>query len=159
MRLQKQHMWSRHHCPVIKITMTANKLFSSRTPSLSCRHIRGRYNGGRRPSSDDSLHSSTVIPPSALGKPSIMKRYHRRWTMRWGVTARSPTMVTLHDTRFVECRCCNDGWTMKTVVTWQSWASMIPAPGQQVPKPVHSHIASCSPPPPPLPPPPRTVSS
>ena len=39
------------------------------------------------------LHSSTVIPPSALDKPSIMKRYHRRRTTRWGVTARSPTMV------------------------------------------------------------------
>ena len=40
----------------------------------------GRYHGGRRPSSDDSLHSPTVIPPSALDKPSIMKRYHRRRT-------------------------------------------------------------------------------
>ena len=30
-----------------------------------------------------------------------MKRYHRRRTTRWGVTARSPTMVTLHDTWFV----------------------------------------------------------
>ena len=48
---------------------------------------------------------------------------------RWGVTARSPTMVTLHDTRFVECRWWNDGWTVKTVVTWRSSASMIPAPG------------------------------
>ena len=44
--------------------------------------IRGRYHGGRRPSSDDSLHSPTVIPPSALDKPSIMKRYHRRPTTR-----------------------------------------------------------------------------
>ena len=33
----------------------------------------GRYHGGRRPSSDDSLHSPTVIPPPALDKPSIMK--------------------------------------------------------------------------------------
>ena len=44
----------------------------------------------------------SFIPPSALDKPSIMKRYHRRRTTRWGVTARSPTMVTLHDTRFVD---------------------------------------------------------
>ena len=44
--------------------------------------IWGRYHGGRRPSSDDSLHSPTVIPPSALDKPSIMKRYHRRRTTR-----------------------------------------------------------------------------
>ena len=88
----------------------------------------GRYHGGRRPSSDDSFHSPTAIPPSALGKPSIMKRYHRRWTTRWGVTARSPTMITLHDTRFVECRWWNDGWTVQTVVTWRSSASMIPAP-------------------------------
>ena len=88
----------------------------------------GRYHGGRRPSSDDSLHSPTVIPPSPLDKPSIMKRYHRRWTTRWGVTARSPTIVTLPDTRFVEWRWWNDGWTVKTVVTWRSSASMIPAP-------------------------------
>ena len=32
---------------------------------------RGRYHGGRRPSSDDSFHSPTVIPPSALDKPSV----------------------------------------------------------------------------------------
>ena len=38
----------------------------------------GQYHGGRRPSSDDSLHSPTVIQPSAVDKPSIMKRYHRR---------------------------------------------------------------------------------
>ena len=31
------------------------------------------------------------------------------------MTARSPTMVTLHDTRFVERRWWNDGWTVKTV--------------------------------------------
>ena len=56
---------------------------------------------------------------------------NRRQTTRWGVTARSPTMVMLHDTRFVECRWCNDGWTVKTVVTWRSSASMIPAPGRK----------------------------
>ena len=42
----------------------------------------GRYHGGRRPSSDASLRSPTVIPPPALEKPSIMKRYHRRRTTR-----------------------------------------------------------------------------
>ena len=69
-----------------------------------------------------------AITPSALDKPSIMKRYHRRRTTRWCVTARSPTMVTLHDARFVECRWWNDGWTVKTVVTWRSSAFMIPVP-------------------------------
>ena len=58
----------------------------------------GRYHGGRRPSSDDSLHSPTVIPPSALDKPSIMKRYHRRQKC-----SHSSTMVTLDDSEFVEC--------------------------------------------------------
>ena len=77
----------------------------------------GRYHGGRRPSSNDSLHSPTVIPPSALDKPSIMKRYHRRPTCSHTSSRRSPMMVTLHDTRFVECRWWNDGWTVKTVVT------------------------------------------
>ena len=92
---------------------------------------RGRYHGGWRPSSDDSFHSPTVNPPSAHDKPSIMKRYIRRRTTRWGVTARSPTMVTLHDSRFVKCRWWIDGWTVKTVVTWRSSASLIPAPGHR----------------------------
>ena len=89
---------------------------------------RGRYHGGRRPSSDDSLHSPTVIPPSALDTPSITKRYHRRRTCSHTSPRRSPTMITLHGTRFVECRWWNDGWTLKTVVTWRSSASMVPAP-------------------------------
>ena len=59
----------------------------------------------------------TVIPPSALDKPSIMKRYHRRRTCSHTSSRSSPTMVTLHDTRFVECRWWNDGWSVKTVVT------------------------------------------
>ena len=78
---------------------------------------RGRYHGSRRPSSDDSFHSPTVIPPSSLDKPSIMKRYHRRRTCSHTSPRRSATMVTLHDTGFVECRWWNDGWTVKTVVT------------------------------------------
>ena len=95
----------------------------------ACQRVRGRYHGGRRPSSDDSFHSPTVIPPSALDKPSIMKRYRRWRTCSHTSPRRSPTMVTLHDTRFVECRWWNDGWTVKTVVTWRSSASMIPALG------------------------------
>ena len=71
---------------------------------------------------------TTVIPPSALDKPSIMKRYYRRRTCSHTSPRRLPTMVTLHDTRFVECRCWNDGWTTKTVVIWRSSASTIPAP-------------------------------
>ena len=55
--------------------------------------------------SQSNRHST--IPPSALDKPSIMKRYHRQRTTRWDVTAHSPTMVALHDTRFVECRWWN----------------------------------------------------
>ena len=92
----------------------------------------GRYHGGQQPSSDDSFHSLTIIPPSALDKPSIVKRYHRRQTTRWGVTACSLTMVMLQDTQFVKCWWWNDSWTVKTVVTWQS-ASMIPAPGIALP--------------------------
>ena len=66
--------------------------------------IRGGYHGGRRPSSDDSFHSPSVIPPSALDKPSTMKRYHRRRTCSHTSPRRSSTMVTLYDTRFVESR-------------------------------------------------------
>ena len=97
--------------------------------SSPCKQIMAQYHGGWWPSSDDSFHSPTIILPSPLEKPSIMKRYHHRRATRWGVTARSLTMVTLHDTRFVECRWWNDCWTVKTVVTWWSSASMIPAPG------------------------------
>ena len=42
------------------------------------RKRRGRYHGGRRLSSDNSLHSPTVIPPSALDKQSIIQGCH--WT-------------------------------------------------------------------------------
>ena len=66
--------------------------------------IRGRYDGGRRPSSDDSFHSPIVIPSSALDKPSITKRYHRRRKCSHTSPRRSPMMITLHETRFVECR-------------------------------------------------------
>ena len=76
---------------------------------------RGRYHGGRRLSSDDSFHSPTVIPPSALDKPSIIKRYQRRRTCSHTSPRRSLAMETLDDTRFVECRWWNDGWTVKTV--------------------------------------------
>ena len=73
-----------------------------------------RYHGGRRPSGDDSFHSPTVFPPSALDKPSIMKRYYRRWSCSHTSPRRSPTMVTHHDTQFVECRWWSDVWTVKT---------------------------------------------
>ena len=96
----------------------------------------GRYHGGRRPSSDDSFHSPAVIPPSALDKPSITKRYHRRWTYNHTSPRLLPTMVTLHFTRFVEYRRWNDGWTVKTVDTWQSSASMIPDPGVSIGVPI-----------------------
>ena len=85
---------------------------------------RGLYHVGRRPACDDSFHSPTVIPPSALDKPSVMKHYHRRRTCSHTSPRHSPTMVTFHDSRFVECRC----WTVKTVVTRRSSAYMIPAP-------------------------------
>ena len=94
---------------------------SHKSPVLSCFGVwiltSYRYHGGRRPSSDDSFYSATIIAPSALDKPSVMKRYHRRRTCSHTSPRRSPTMVTLHDIRFVECRWWKDGWTVKTVVT------------------------------------------
>ena len=60
--------------------------------------------------------------------PSIIKRYHRGRPCSHTSPRRSPTMVTLHDTRFVECRWWDDGWTVKTVVVWRPSTSMIPAP-------------------------------
>ena len=89
------------------------RLLESHSKGWLCCKIWGRYHGGRRPSSDDSFHSPTVISPSAPDKPSITKHYHRRRTTRWSVTAHLPTMVTLHNTRFVECRSWDDGWTVK----------------------------------------------
>ena len=107
-------------------------LHSPTTCKVHHGQIWGRYHGGRRPSSDDSFHSPTVIPPSALDKPSIMKRYHRRRTCSHTSSRCSQTMVTLHDTRFVEFRGWNDGWAVKTVVTRRSSASMLPALAQIV---------------------------
>ena len=52
----------------------------------------GLYHGGRPPSRDDSFHSATAIPPSALDKPSIVKRCHRRRTCSHTSLRRSPTM-------------------------------------------------------------------
>ena len=88
-----------------------------------------RYHGGWLPSSEDSFHSLTIIPPSALDKPRIMECYLCRRVMRWGVTAHSPMMVTLRDTQFVEGWRWNDGRTVKTVIAWWSSTSMIPVPG------------------------------
>ena len=130
---------------------------------------RGRYHGGRRPSSDDSFHSPTVIPPSALDKPSIMKCYHRRRACSHTSPRRSPTMVTFHDTRFVECRWWNDGWIVKdcrhlTVVGLHDTG---PRPPQLTVircagfcavrgwlRAVCQYLSSVTPPPPPPPPPP-----
>ena len=78
-----------------------------------------------RQSSQSNRHSTI-----GTQQTSTMQRYHQRRTTRWDVTARSLTMITLHDTRFVKCQWWNDGWTVKTVVTWQSSASMVLAPGQ-----------------------------
>ena len=56
------------------------------------KYTRGRYHGGRRPSSDDSFHSPTVIPPSSLDKSSIMKPYHHRQTCSHTSPRRSPIL-------------------------------------------------------------------
>ena len=109
-------------------TPIAKKVTNIKTAGNAICCSGGRYHGGRRPSVDDS---PTVITPSALDKPSITKRCHRRHTS----SRLSRTMVTLHDTRFVEWRWLNGGWTVKTVVTWRSWAWMIPAAGVRLPHP------------------------
>ena len=75
-----------------------------------------------------TVFSATVIPPSPLDKLSTMKHYHH-WRMCSHTSPRClRMMVTLHDTWFVKCRFWNDGWTVNTVVTWRSSASMIRAP-------------------------------
>ena len=112
-------------------TYVTNHKLSTQKKAMTCDlswlpfEIWGRYHGGWRPSSDDS---PATIPPSALNKPSITKRYHRRRTWSHTSPRRSPTMVTLHETRFVECRWWNGGWT---VVIWRSSTSMIPAPDSE----------------------------
>ena len=65
---------------------------------------------------DDSFHSPTVTPPSALDKSSIMKRYHRRRTCSHTSPRRSPTVVTLHDTGFVALRLDSENCRHLTVV-------------------------------------------
>ena len=65
-------------CNKLRIYLPYLGYFAQETCEVVISSSRGRYHGGRRPLSDDSFHSPTVIPPSALDKPSIMKRYHRR---------------------------------------------------------------------------------
>ena len=93
-----------HGSPRNRPTSAASFLPTSFLHAIKAMMLWGCYHGVRRPSSDDSLHSPTVIPPSALDKPSIMKCYHRRRTCSHTSSRRSPTMVTLHDNRFAECR-------------------------------------------------------
>ena len=98
------------------------RLLAHRIVGLVVRHLPqewhawGQYHGGRRPSSDDSFHCPTVIPPSALDKPSIIKRCHHRQMYIHTSPHSSTTMLTLYDTQFVECQWWNDGWTVKTVI-------------------------------------------
>ena len=94
------------------------------TPVATLPGAWGQYHGGRQPPTDDSFHSPIVISASALDKPSIMKCYYRRRTCSHTSPCRSTTMTTLHDTRFVECQWWNDGWTVKTVVTWPPLAAL-----------------------------------
>ena len=82
---------------------------------------RGQYHEGQQSSSDDSFHSPTVIPPSALNKPSIMKHHHRQWTCSHTLPRHSTTMVTLHDT--LVCQVPMVEWRMDCET------SMIPAFG------------------------------
>ena len=66
---------------------------------------------------DSQVTTVFIVQPSfryrPSANPSIMKRYHRRRTCSHTSPRRSPTMVTLHVTRFVECLWWNDGWTVK----------------------------------------------
>ena len=119
---------------------------------------------------DHQVTTVFTVQPSfhhrhSINRSSIMKRYRRRWARSHTSPRRLPTMVTLYDSRFVECRWWNDGWTVKTVVTWRSSASMIPAPGLQfsrwTPWPLgqqgdltqgmdlKEQLNTCTPPPPP----------
>ena len=109
--------------------MRSFKFSLRRTILTPCTSSFLNWPGARIMEADDrqltTVFSLTIIPPSAHDKPSIMKLYHRWRTCSHTSPRCSSTMVTLHDTRFVECQWWNDGWT---VVTWQSSASTIPAP-------------------------------
>ena len=70
---------------------------------------RGRYHGGRRPSSDDSFHSPTVIPPIGTGQ----NEYHEALPSSSNVEVRCDctfaddghlTVVGLHDTGPRSCK-------------------------------------------------------
>ena len=71
------------------------------------------------------IHSPTVIPPSALDKPCIMKRYHRRQTCSH-TSPRSPTVVRpkIHGytgckrTCAVELYCVFDQCMKQNVLSW-----------------------------------------
>ena len=86
---------------------------------------------------DDCQVTTVFTVQPSFDKPSIMKHYHRQRTTRWSVNANPLTILTLHVTPFVKGRWKNDVWTVKTVVTWRSSASMILAPGWKIlPRPI-----------------------
>ena len=58
-------------CYGIELGITLFHDGSAPLPKTPRAFIWGRCHGGRRPSSDDSFHSPTIIPPSALEKPTI----------------------------------------------------------------------------------------
>ena len=86
---------------------------------------------------EDDDRQVTTVQPSFHHRHSTNRECHEALPssandeVRCDCTFADMTMVTLHDTRFVECRWWNDGWTVKSVVTWRSLDSMIPAPEQQ----------------------------
>ena len=109
-------------------TLTTKSLLWPCNTRRHC-NTRDRYHGGRWPSGDDSFHS-----------PSFHHQ-HSTNQVSWSVTIVDECAVTHHLVvrwrwlrfmilGFVKCRWWNDGWTVKTVVTWWSSASMIPAPGR-----------------------------
>ena len=64
---------------------------------------RGRYHGGRRPSSDDSLHCPTVIPPWAFDKPFSLSNRHSTIGIRQTVFTAQPSFHHRHSTNHFHC--------------------------------------------------------
>ena len=87
--------------------------------ALSVGHLASLYNYDMNKFQEAErlyMRSINIGEGTALDKSSIMKRYHRQRTCSHTSPRHLPTMVTLYDTRFVECRWWNCGWTAKTVV-------------------------------------------
>ena len=95
---------------------SAPRLSWGKTVSVTCRGVQHQGPVSWRPTTFKRRQFSQPNRHSTIGIRHT--QYHKALPSSVNVQSHlTSSMVTLHDTRFVECRWWNDGWTVKTVVT------------------------------------------